>query len=140
MNAAGPGGRKTHPQSSGIFRIRARHERSGFFVSHLDKPDLVLPLSQRLHDPVDAVTRQSENRIYAPVQKRFDEYVRCSRRHLVLSLSNQRRGAGLRSRAAINRSPRSPHSTGAIGSLILVRVPPSLAISAASRLIMVFAS
>src|SRR3546814_17485970 len=41
----------------------------------LNEPDVVLPLSQRLHDAVDAVAGQSEDDLDAPVVNRVDEDV-----------------------------------------------------------------
>jgi len=33
---------------------------------HLDKPDVLLPCAQRLHDAVDAVARQTEYDVHVP--------------------------------------------------------------------------
>src|SRR3546814_5114879 len=53
----------------------------------LNEPDVVLPLSQRLHDAVDAVAGQSEDDLDAPVVNRVDEDVSRSFRHFVISAS-----------------------------------------------------
>jgi len=54
-------------------RVGARHECGGFFMPNLNEPDLIGALSQRLHDSVDAVARQSEHDLDAPVVERVDE-------------------------------------------------------------------
>ena len=42
MDAAGTGGGEADAQPARKLRIRARHERRGFLVTHLDKADLIL--------------------------------------------------------------------------------------------------
>src|SRR5688572_30733538 len=84
MEASRPGRREANAKSAGEFRIAACHEGGRFFVANLNKPNLFLPFSQRLHDPVDAVTRQTEDDLDAPVVKSIDENI-CRRiRHETL--------------------------------------------------------
>jgi hypothetical protein len=44
-------------------------------ATNLNEPDLIGALSQRLHDSVDAVARQSEHDLDAPVVERVDENI-----------------------------------------------------------------
>ena len=68
--------RETHAESSRELGVCAGHERRRFFVSQLDKANLVLTFPHGLHDPVDAVTRQSEDDLDAPIAKDIDENIR----------------------------------------------------------------
>jgi hypothetical protein len=50
-------------------------------MTHLHKADAFLTLSQRLHDSVDAIARQSEDRIDTPLQQAFHHPISGSRSH-----------------------------------------------------------
>ncbi len=77
VNASRPGGGKTHAQPAGELGVPARHERGGLLVANLDEPDAIGARPERLHDAVDPVSRQSKDRVYAPiVVKRVDQQFR----------------------------------------------------------------
>jgi hypothetical protein len=44
-------------------------------MPNLNEPDLIGALSQRLHDSVDAVARQSEHDLDSPIADRVDENI-----------------------------------------------------------------
>ena len=67
------GGRQAHPQPAGIFGIGTGHEGCRFLMTHLNKADLILARAQRLHNAVDAITRQTEDDVDAPVIDRVDQ-------------------------------------------------------------------
>jgi hypothetical protein len=77
--------RQTDAEPAGELRIAARHEGRRLLVAHLHEPNAILALPQRLHDPVDAVTRQPEDDADVPVGERIDEQIGSRRRHRVLS-------------------------------------------------------
>src|SRR5438477_13034096 len=81
MDATGSRGRDTHSELARVLRIGACHEGGRFLVSHLDETNLVLPFPERLHDPIDPVTGQTEDDVNSPVVNRVDQDVRCCRRH-----------------------------------------------------------
>jgi hypothetical protein len=58
----------------------AGHERRGFLVAHLDEPDAILAVPDRLHDPVDAVARHAEDGVHTPRDEAFDQQVRAVER------------------------------------------------------------
>jgi hypothetical protein len=61
-------------------------------VPHLDETDHVSLLAQRLHDSVDAVAGQPEDRVDAPFLENFDKDVGCGLSHrvpLLISLVTQ---------------------------------------------------
>src|ERR671930_2085198 len=76
MDAARSRRGQTATESSSVFCVSASHEGGSFFVTNLNEAHLVLSRAQRFHDPVDAVTRQTENRIDAPVDNVFNQNVR----------------------------------------------------------------
>jgi hypothetical protein len=45
-------------------------------VAYLEEADLVTPLTQGFHDPVDPVAREAEDDLDAPVLDRLDQNVR----------------------------------------------------------------
>src|SRR4051794_14867162 len=77
MNPARPGGCDTNSQFSCEFRVSACHEGGSFLMPCLDESDLVLFLPQRLHDPVDAVARDPEDRVNAPVDQSVNHDFAC---------------------------------------------------------------
>src|SRR5919197_2256839 len=74
---------QTHTEAPSEFGVAAGHERRGFFVTDLDEADLILTLPERLHDPIDPITRQAKDGIDAPVMDRIDEEVSSGLRHVV---------------------------------------------------------
>src|SRR5918996_1373267 len=68
MNASRTGGRQTHTEPARVFSITAGHEGGGFFMPNLNETNMILALSQRLHDSVDAVARQSEDDVNSPIK------------------------------------------------------------------------
>src|SRR5438105_8653558 len=78
MDAARTRRRHADAQLTGELRIRACHERRGFFVTDLDEADLILPAPKRLHDSVDAVARQAEYDIHTPIMDGVDQTICCS--------------------------------------------------------------
>src|SRR6184192_1194810 len=78
MDAARARGRKTHAEPSRELGVTAGHEGRRLFMSHLNKSNLVLVGSKRLHDAVDTVTRKPKNDLNAPINQRFDEHIGCS--------------------------------------------------------------
>src|SRR3546814_17559853 len=63
MHAARTGRREATAELARPFCIAASHESRGLLMPDLNEPDVVLPLSQRLPDAVDAVAGQSEDGI-----------------------------------------------------------------------------
>jgi hypothetical protein len=68
VDAARPGGRHTHAQRAGRLGVAAGREGGGLFVTHLHELDLVLVLAQRLEKAIDAITRETEDHLHAPVE------------------------------------------------------------------------
>src|SRR4051812_41196671 len=77
MNAAGPRRSQTDTQLASELRICAGHECGGFLVPHLNKTNFSLIDPQRLHDSVDTIARQSENKLHSPIDKPFYQYLAC---------------------------------------------------------------
>src|SRR4051812_4366866 len=75
MDAAGSASCDADTELSGELCIATRHESRGLFVACLDEPDLVLMSAERFDDPVDAVARDAEDGINAPIDESFNEYV-----------------------------------------------------------------
>src|SRR2546423_818109 len=69
MNAARAGGGEANSEPAGELRVAAGHECSCFLVPHLNEPDFLLALPQRLHDPVDPIARDAENSVHSPVDQ-----------------------------------------------------------------------
>ena len=46
-----------------------------------DEADPLLIATQALHEPVDAVTGKTEDRVYPPVSESFDEHFGCDLGH-----------------------------------------------------------
>ena len=67
--------RETDAKLPRVFCVAARHERRGFFVADLDERQTILPLTQRLHDSVDAVAGQSEDDAHTPVNQTIREHI-----------------------------------------------------------------
>src|SRR5205807_4886345 len=86
--AARPRGRKADAEPPGVFGVTARHERRGLLVAHLDEADLLLPRAQRFHDAVDAVARDAEHGVDAPIQQGLDQHVGCGFCHGVALLKS----------------------------------------------------
>src|ERR1035438_2619354 len=61
--------------------MAASGERSRFFMTDLNKPQLVLVRSKALKDSVDAITGKAKDGIHAPVNQSLDEQVRHCFRH-----------------------------------------------------------
>jgi hypothetical protein len=83
MDPTRPRRRDADAEPAGVFRVTARHERRRFLVPDLNETDLVLPLPQRLHDPVDPIPGKPENDLDTPVDERVDEDLRRAVRHAV---------------------------------------------------------
>jgi hypothetical protein len=45
-------------------------------MADLDESNVLLPLAQCFHDSIDAIARQTEDGIYAPVEESFDQNIR----------------------------------------------------------------
>ena len=73
MNAAGPGRRKAHAETAGVFCIAAGGEGCGLFVPDLDKSDLFLIRPQRLENSIHAIAGKTENRFDAPLDEAFHQ-------------------------------------------------------------------
>src|SRR5437870_1195161 len=114
MDAAWTRRRYADAELTGELRIRACHESRGFFVTDLDEADVVLPSPKRLHDSVDAVTRQSEHDVHAPIMDGIDQTICCSHRHGFLFLR-------ARSIADWNKQPRCHRKSTACSIARLAR-------------------
>jgi len=75
MNAARTGGGKANSEPAGELRVAAGHECSCFLVPHLDEPNFLLALPQRLHDAVDPIAWDSEDSVHSPVDQALDQEV-----------------------------------------------------------------
>ena len=84
VDAARPRGRDADADFAGRLRVRAGHERGGFFVVHEHKRDLVLMAAQRFEEPVDAVAGQPVDGVDAPVDEPRDKRFRSDLLHRVL--------------------------------------------------------
>src|SRR5207244_7590986 len=65
-----------HAELPGMFCVRARHERGGFFVTNLNESNFVCAFAKRFHDPVDPIPWQPEYNINAPVVNSVNQHVR----------------------------------------------------------------
>src|SRR5207247_1896519 len=92
MDAARSGRGEADAEAAGELRVAAGHERGGLFMADLDESDRVLFLAERLHDAVDAVAGESEDRVDAPFLKHVDEDVcgRLSHRVLLIRCPGDR--------------------------------------------------
>src|SRR5690349_22073822 len=81
MNSAGTRSRQANTKFSRVLGIGARHESGRFFVPHVDEPDFVLPLSERLHQAVYSVARNPENVFNAPIDEAVHDDIRSVFRH-----------------------------------------------------------
>ena len=75
MDPSRPGRGQAHAQLACIFRVSACHECSRFLMSDLDETDFVFALPERLHNSVNAVPRQTEDDLDAPVPNRIEQDV-----------------------------------------------------------------
>ncbi len=75
VDAARSGGGQAHAQPAGGLGVRGGHEGRRLLVVDQHEPDLVPVPSQPLHDPVDAVARQPEHGVHAPLGQPADQYV-----------------------------------------------------------------
>ena len=75
MQPARPGRREADAESPGELGVAARHEGGGLLVADLDEANRLAAFAQRLHDAVDAVARQAEDRIDAPVLQHLNQNV-----------------------------------------------------------------
>lgn len=73
MESAGAGCAETDPQLAGVLGVSACHKGGGFFMAHLDEPNLLLTLAQGFHDPVDAIAGQTKDDLYTPIVKGIDQ-------------------------------------------------------------------
>ena len=76
VDAAGARSRQAYPQPSCELGVTAGHKGGCLFVAHLNKSDLLLVGSKRLHDAVDAVPRESENDFNTPIDQGFNQHIR----------------------------------------------------------------
>jgi hypothetical protein len=60
---------------NGLYDVATSGARHECGIANLNEPDLIGALSQRLHNSVDAVARQSEHDLDAPVVDRVDENI-----------------------------------------------------------------
>ena len=67
---------QAHAEATRKLRISDRREGRGLFVAHLDETNFVLPLAQRFHEAVDAITGQAKDGVDAPLDQAVDEDVR----------------------------------------------------------------
>jgi hypothetical protein len=81
VGPAWAGGRQANAQLTRPLGVGAGHEGRRFLVARLDEPDSVLPGPKRLHDPVDAVSGQTEDHLHPPLDERLDQDVGCGLRH-----------------------------------------------------------
>src|SRR5437773_11683193 len=83
MYSTGPGCCEAAAQFARVFSIGAGHERGRLFVANLYKTYFVLARSERLHDAVYAVPRQTKNSIDSPFCDRFYQNIGCCMRHFI---------------------------------------------------------
>src|SRR5262249_41603715 len=82
VNAARSRGRQAAAEPPRPFRVAAGHEGGRLLVAGLDEADLVLALAQGLHDSVDAVPRQPEDDLHAPLDQAVDQDICCRFGHV----------------------------------------------------------
>ncbi len=73
VDAAGARRRQADAKPPGVLSVAAGGKRRGLFVAHLEEPDLVLMRAQRLEDAVHAIARQTEDRVYPPLDESLDQ-------------------------------------------------------------------
>ena len=76
MDAARTRGSQAYPQPSRELGVTAGHKGGCLFMAHLNKSNFLLVGSKRLHDPVDAVPRESKNDFNAPIDQGFNQHIR----------------------------------------------------------------
>src|SRR5579871_1320369 len=82
MNGPRAAGRQAHAQLAGELGKGTSGKRRRFFVSDLDKPDLLLVGAQRLHDAVDAIAGNPKDGVNSPVDEALYHHIRCCFRHV----------------------------------------------------------
>src|SRR5579885_3643953 len=102
MNPSRPESRHAHTQPPRVLRVSACRERRCFLVPDLNESEPLLVCSQCLEDSVDAVSRQSENRIHVPVNQPLDEGI-CNRSFHSFTSAELLQGLGNLRRRARNR-------------------------------------
>ena len=75
MQAARSGGRHAHAQTPRELGVPAGRKRRGLLMTNLHQSDPVLSGPQRLKKAVDAVSREGEDRIHAPVDQSLYQHV-----------------------------------------------------------------
>ena len=67
----GPGSRRgdAHAQPARVLGVRTGHECRRFFVPYVDEADARPAHAQRLHEAIDAVTGEAEDRVDLPVEQ-----------------------------------------------------------------------
>ena len=75
MDGAGTARREANTQPPRELGVAAGGEGRRLLVPALDEADLFLVLAQRLEDPVDPVSRESERRVHSPGEQLLDDDV-----------------------------------------------------------------
>src|SRR5438067_2032493 len=73
MDRSRAGGREADTDSPGVLGVATGHECRGFLMPNLDKANVFLSDTQRLHEAIDAVTGQPEHDGHAPVNQPFHD-------------------------------------------------------------------
>ena len=73
VDPARAGRRQADAQTARRFGVCRRHEGGGFLVHDEDEPNPILVPTEALRESVDAVARQTEDGVDAPVDEPFDE-------------------------------------------------------------------
>ena len=81
VNGTGTGRGQADAELAGRLGVGGGHERGGFFVVHEEEPHPVGVPAQAFHDPVDAITRQAEDRVDPPLSQPLDQQLGCDLRH-----------------------------------------------------------
>src|SRR3546814_13073452 len=87
MNAARPRGRNAEAEAPRPLRIGAGGAGGDFLVPCLDAAYLVLPDAKGLDDAVDAVAREPEHHLHAPIAQPFDQHVAARAAHVTYPLA-----------------------------------------------------
>ena len=82
VDAAGAGRGQADADLPGRLGVGGRHERGGLLVVDQHELHPVLMAAEALHDPVDAVARDPEDGVHAPVCEPLDQSLGCDLCHL----------------------------------------------------------
>src|ERR1039457_7569650 len=81
MNRSGSRCCQAYAELAAVFCTAASHERGSYFVTDLNKPNLLLMRAQGFHHSIDTVTRQAEDGIHAPLYQALNQCVGSCLRH-----------------------------------------------------------